>query len=359
MEQLRENNRLLTTLQDETSRIGGESHLDRMLGELVASAKGLCDAACGRVLLFDTANDRVVVEQAFGDDAANLPGVRASLNEGIAIRSFQKNAAELVAAPRDDRQFSERIDAMPTPLPGLICAPLRHGQVRGALMVGGRRTGAFGEADRNVLAVLARHAAIAADNALEHERGINFFTHTSNMLVSFLEQLDVFYPGHSRAVARLADMVTRRLGLTDVERRNVHFAALLHDIGKLLVPIEILRAANYANEQDRQVLQSHPTLALDMLKHITVWEEILPLIHAHHERWDGKGYPLGIAGESIPLGARVIAVADAFDAMTRRKGHGPARTPAEALAELEAFADTQFDPKIVRLFVAEYKQTEG
>jgi putative nucleotidyltransferase with HDIG domain len=358
LEQLRESNRLLNSLQDTTSRIGSEMHLDRLLTDLVASAKTLCNAACGRALLFDISSERVVVDQAFGDDAATLPGVRLSLSEGIATRAFDKNAAEVVLAPREDRQFSDRIDALPTPLPGLVCAPLRHGRVRGVLIVGGRRAGAFGPGDRDVLAVLARQAAIAVDNALEHERGINFFTHTSNMLVSFLEQLDVFYPGHSRAVARLADMVTRRLGLSDDERRNTHFAALLHDIGKLLVPIEILRSANYASEQDRRVLQSHPTLALEMLKHITVWEEILPLIHAHHERYDGKGYPLGISGESIPLGARVIAVADAFDAMTHRKGHAPARSAQEALAELEAFAGTQFDPKIVRLFVAEYRQNE-
>jgi HD-GYP domain-containing protein (c-di-GMP phosphodiesterase class II) len=82
------------------------------------------------------------------------------------------------------------------------------------------------------------------------------------------------------------------------------------------------------------------------------------MIHAHHERWDVKGYPLGIAGEAIPLGARVISFAEAFDAKTNRKAHVPARTAKEALAELEAFAGTQFDPKIVRLFVAEYRQSE-
>jgi putative nucleotidyltransferase with HDIG domain len=226
------------------------------------------------------------------------------------------------------------------------------------LMVGGRRTGAFSTADRDVLSILARHAAVALDNAFEHERSVNFFTHTCNILVSFLEHYDVFYPGHSRRTARLSDMITRRLGLGDAERRNVHFAALMHDIGKLLLPPELLRSLDYANEQDRKILQSHPTLALDLLKQITVWEEILPMIHAHHERWDGKGYPLGIAGEAIPLGARVISVAEAFDAMTNRKAHGPARSPVEALAELEAFAGTQFDPKIVRLFVAEYRQSE-
>ena len=359
LERLQESNRLLSTLHDTTARISAEAHLDRLLNELVASAKTLCDADAGRALLLEATGERLVISQTAGDGTATLSGVRLSTTEGIAARVFEHNGAELVANASEDPAYSARVDALPTALPGLLGAPLRHGRVKGVLMVGGRRHGAFSEADRDVLAVLARHAAVAVDNALEHERGVNFFTHTSNILISFLENLDVFYPGHSRAVARLADMITRRLGLGDVERRNVHFAALLHDIGKLLVPPEILRSPDFAAEKDREILRSHPTLALELLKHVTVWEEILPMIHAHHERWDGKGYPLGISGEAIPLGGRIIAVADAFDAMTRRKAHGPARTPPEALAELEAFAGTQFDPKIVRLFVAEYRQNEG
>jgi len=358
VEQLQENNRLLSTLHQTAARVSAEGHLDRVLAELVAAAKVTCDAEAARALLFDAAADRVVVAQAVGDGAGNLPGVRLSMTEGLVTRAYERDAAEVVADPKADPAFSARVDALPTDKPGIVCAPLRHGRVRGVLVVGGRRTGAFGTADRDVLAILARHAAVAIDNALEHERGVNFFTHTCNILVSFLENQDVFYPGHSRRTARLADMITRRLGLGDAERRNVHFAALMHDIGKLLLPPELLHSLDYASEKDRKILQSHPTLALDLLKQITVWEEILPMIHEHHERWDGKGYPLGTAGEAIPLGARIISVAEAFDAMTNRKAHGPARSPQEALAELEAFAGTQFDPKIVRLFVAEYRQTE-
>jgi putative nucleotidyltransferase with HDIG domain len=359
LERLRDSNRLLTTLHDTTARISAETHLDRLLTELVSSAKKLCEATAGRVLLLETAGEgRFVVEQAIGDGAETLPGLRLSYGEGIAMRAFEHDA-ELAPDPRDDPRFLERVDELPGDGPGLICAPLRHGQVRGVLQVAGRRSGSFGPADRDMLAVLARHAAVGIDNAQEHERGINFFTHTSNLLVGFLENFDVFYPGHSRGVARLADMITRRLGLTDTERRNVHFAALLHDIGKLLVPSEVLQAADHASAKDREVLRSHPTLAFEMLKQITIWEEILPMIHAHHERWDGAGYPLGIAEEAIPLGGRIIAVADAFDAMTRPRPHGPVRTPREALEEIELCAGTQFDPKIARLFIAEYRQTEG
>jgi putative nucleotidyltransferase with HDIG domain len=355
--QLRESNHRLSALHQTTAQIGGEPHLDRLLAELVAAAKTLTGTGAGRAMLFDAGADRLVVSHAEGDGAGTLPGMRLSVTEGIALAAHQASAAVLVPVPAGDPRFSARIDGLPTTKPGLICAPLRHRRVSGVLMVGGRETGELGPADRDVLEILARHAAVAIDNAVEHERGINFFTHTSNILVSFLENIDIFYPGHSRATARLADMITRRMGLSEPERRSVHFAALLHDIGKLLVPPEILRAASIANESDLATLRSHPALAFEMLKPITVWEEILPMIHAHHERWDGKGYPLGTAGDAIPLGARIISVADAFDAMTRKKAHGPIKTPDEAIAELEAFSGTQFDPKIARLFIAEYRQT--
>jgi response regulator RpfG family c-di-GMP phosphodiesterase len=359
LDQLRESNRQLTALHETTSRISAEPHVDRLLSELVTSAKSLCDAAAGRAILFDNSIDRFVVEQVAGEETGNLRGVRVAAGEGVATRAVERNAAELILEPRQDVRFSERLDLLPTDLPGLVIAPLRHARVRGVIMVAGRRRGVFTASDRDALAILARHTAVAVDNGLEHERSVNFFTHTSDLLVSLLDRLDSHYEGHSRAAARYADMVTRRLGLVDLERRNIHFAALLHDMGKLLIPAEVLQSPTYHNDAERDLLRRHPALAVELLKPIAAWEEILPMIHAHHERWDGKGYPLGIAGEAIPLGARIIGVAEAFDAMTRRRAHGPARTAEEALVELEAFAGTQFDPKIVRLFVAEYRQGGG
>jgi HD-GYP domain-containing protein (c-di-GMP phosphodiesterase class II) len=101
-------------------------------------------------------------------------------------------------------------------------------------------------------------------------------------------------------------------------------------------------------------MERHAADGLDMLRSIAAWEGVLPVVHAHHERWDGKGYPRGLAGEEIPLGARIVSVADAFDAMTRDTPHGRRKTEAEGLRELEACAGTQFDPRVVRLFVAEF-----
>ena len=354
--QLQESNRLLKALHDVAAGIAGEPHLDRVLDRLIAAARTLCHAETGRVLLFRrTHGDDIVIETSAGEGADEVRGARLHPEEGIANLVAQEKKALLVPQPREHPRYSHRCDELRAARPGMVCAPLRHGSVHGAVCVAGPRDEDFGVEDRDLLAILARQAAVGIDNALNHERSINFFTHTSDILVSFLENMDVFYPGHSRAVAALADMVTRRLGLGDDQRRHVHFAALLHDIGKVLVDPAVLKAETIT-EDGRRAMQEHPALGMQLLKPITLWEDVLPLIHAHHERWDGKGYPRGLTGEEVPVGARVIAVADAFDAMTRSSPHGHHRTPEQGLAELKAFAGTQFDPKIVSLFVAEYRE---
>ena len=355
---LQETNRLLKALHDVAAGIAGEPHLDRVLDRLIAAAKILCHASVGRVLLFGrTHGDDLVIESGAGEGVDAVRGARLHAEEGIAALAAAQNQALVVPNPREHPRYSHRCDDLPSSRPGMVCAPLRHGAVYGAVCVAGpeESQGQFTAEDRDLLAILARQAAVGIDNALNHERSLNFFTHTSDILVSLLEHLDIFYPGHSRAVAALADMVTRRMGMTDDERRNVHYAALLHDIGKVLVDPAVLKAETFT-EEGRRAIQEHSSLGMELLKPISLWQELLPLIHSHHERWDGKGYPRGLAGEEIPLGARVIAVADAFDAMTRSTPHGAHRAPEQGLTELQAFAGSQFDPKIVPLFVAEYRQ---
>jgi putative nucleotidyltransferase with HDIG domain len=352
---LQESNRLLKALHDVAAGIAGEPHLDRVLDRLIKAAKILCHASSGRVLLFGrTHGDELMIEAGAGEGADAVRGARLHPDEGIATLAAAENQAIVVPRPLEHARYSHRCDDLPAPRPGMICAPLRHGSVYGAVCVAGPAEGEFGVEDRDLLAILARQAAVGIDNALNHERSINFFTHTSDILVSFLENMDIFYPGHSRAVAALADMVTRRMGMSDEERRHVHFAALLHDIGKVLVDPAVLRAEKITPEGFRAI-QEHAALGMQLLKPISLWEDLLPLIHSHHERWDGNGYPRGLKGEEIPVGARVIGLVDAFDAMTRSTPHGAHRSAEQAIAEVEAFAGTQFDPKIVRLFVAEYR----
>jgi putative nucleotidyltransferase with HDIG domain len=357
---LEHSNRLLKALQAMTRSMAEESHLDRLLNLVVASARELCQVEAARlVLLGRTHGGQPVIESAVGDGGDAVAGVRLTPGEGITPLVAEGGEPVLLSRPSEHPRYSARCDDMPTSRPGFIAAPLRHGRVSGVLAVAGRGGEPLGTEERGLLSQLAGQAAAAIDNALFHEQAGNFFTHTSDMLVDFLERIDVFYPGHSRSVAALADMVTRRLGLAEAERRTVHYAALLHDIGKIKLEPGLLSASRRLTEEEVRLVQQHPLLGVEMLRPITIWKDILPIIHGHHERWDGRGYPAGLAGEDIPLGARIVAVVEVFDAMTRDTPYGPKRTPSEALAELEAFAGTQFDPRVVRLFVAEYRQRAG
>jgi putative nucleotidyltransferase with HDIG domain len=355
-ERVAEMNRRLQALVDVSARLAAEPHQDRVLQTLVRAAGELMRSEASRALIFArTHGEGWVIEAGAGEGVEAVRGARLQASEGLARAAAESGQPVVAAIAKQDPRYSPRCDDMRTRLPGYLAAPMRLGAVTGALVVAGRSEGEYSVEDQQLLFALARQGAAALQNALAQEQSVNFFTHVSDILISCLETMDVFYPGHSRGTAALADMVTRRLGLSGAERRSVHYAALLHDIGKVMVDPVVLRSTGPIDEAGRRAMREHPALGMQILKPITLWEDILPMIHSHHERWDGDGYPLGQKGEEIPLGARVIAVAESFDAMTRVTPHGKNRSPDEGLTELEACAGTQFDPRIVRFFVAEYR----
>jgi putative nucleotidyltransferase with HDIG domain len=128
--------------------------------------------------------------------------------------------------------------------------------------------------------------------------------------------------------------------------------ALLHDIGKIGVPDHILRKPGPLTENEWTTMRLHPDLGAKIIAHVPFLEEVAVIIRAHHERWDGNGYPVGTAGQAIPLGARIFAVADSFDAMTSDRPYRRGRQLDEALAEVERCSGSQFDPQVVTAFLA-------
>ena len=165
-------------------------------------------------------------------------------------------------------------------------------------------------------------------------------------LARAVDSRDAYTGSHSERVALLAGEIAESLGLRTDETELIRLAASLHDLGKLAIPEEILRKPAALTDAERLVLERHPQIGHRMLESLGV-EPIAEWVLHHHERWDGAGYPDGLGGEEIPIGARVIFVADAFDAMTSNRLYRPALSHVEALAEVERCSGTQFDPEVV------------
>ena len=166
-----------------------------------------------------------------------------------------------------------------------------------------------------------------------------------------IEARDPYTRGHSTRVTAIAEAIARRLGWDEERLELLQLGGPLHDVGKLGVSEEVLAKPGRLDEAELAQIREHPKLGARILLRVVALRGALPYVLYHHERWDGGGYPTGRAGERIPLEARVLAVADAFDAMTSDRPYRPALARDEAVAEVVRCAGTQFDPEVVRVFL--------
>ena len=167
-----------------------------------------------------------------------------------------------------------------------------------------------------------------------------------------MEQRDPHMANHARKVQHYAVRIAREMGLSDRIINRLQVAATLHDIGKLAIPDTVLQCPGELDADQMDIIRRHPLLSVRIMERMEFLEQEIPAVRYHHERLDGQGYPDGISGSSIPLTARILCAADAFDAITSPRSFRKARTMAEGLHELKAGAGTQFDPGVVEAFLA-------
>ena len=167
-----------------------------------------------------------------------------------------------------------------------------------------------------------------------------------------LEYRDRETEGHSRRLVELSTRLATALGLNSEEIAHIRRGALLHDIGKLAIPDEVLLKAGALNEAERKLMQQHPTYAKEMLSGVSFLRPSIDVAYSHHERWDGLGYPEGLKGEAIPVSARIFAIVDQWDALTSARSYRKAWTREETLAYFHENAGKIYDPQIVSIFLA-------
>jgi response regulator RpfG family c-di-GMP phosphodiesterase len=241
----------------------------------------------------------------------------------------------------------------PEVAPSLICAPLMiRKNILGILSIRKKKNReVFSKKDLHHILSLTKRASLNLENKILYESIYFNIMDTLKSLISSIQARDQYTEEHSRRVTDEAVRLAISLNCSFKDQESLKIAGVLHDVGKIAVPDSILLKAGKLSEEEYMIIKNHPTIGENILKPILLLDKERRIIQCHHEQWDGKGYPIGLKGEDIPLLARILSVADSFDAMTNNRPYRPSMPKKEAIQELVASKNTQFDPDVVDAYI--------
>jgi putative nucleotidyltransferase with HDIG domain len=303
-------------------------------------------------------NEERLIQQRVGEPAEGaLSEVKYRAGEGLVGWVFLERRAAIVPNVLSDPRWKPEPELEETvtgfTVKNALAVPILHGKkTLGVLMAVNREKDTeFSETDQSLFSTLAGQTAIALENAKLFEDVRDISVAAISSLATAIDARDPYTRGHSEDVTRLVVHLARELGWEGADLEMLEFAALLHDVGKIAVPDAILRKPEDLTPEEWDVIYLHPYHSAQIVRPVKPLRKIIPWIYHHHERWDGAGYPDHLKGEGIPEGARLIAVVDAFNAMTTNRPYHKALSEAEALREIRRSGGKQFDPRMVKAFL--------
>jgi putative nucleotidyltransferase with HDIG domain len=353
--------------------INSASGLNRVLEEVMDTLIALMRAERGFLMMRDS-NGELSIRIGRGIDHINLDGDDFRVSKTIVKRVASSCEPVLTTNAQVDPRFENQMSVAAYQLRSILCAPLKlKNKFIGVLYVDNRaHAGIFQESDLSLITAFADQAAVAIDNAQlfdnlqrsnrELEK-TNFkleaanlelkiaYEATLNGWVHALDLRDKETEGHTQRVTILTERLARVMGVEGDQLLHIRRGALLHDIGKMAIPDGILLKQGQLTDEERALIQEHPTIAYKMLRPI---EFLLPAInipYCHHEKWDGTGYPLGLKKEEIPFDARIFAVIDVWDALTSDRPYRQALPHDEVRRRIKVDSGRHFDPRVVEAFL--------
>lgn len=269
----------------------------------------------------------------------------------IEMSGFEAACRGLVQMQPHGGILTERIDL--SPQTGQV---LRHpvhckGRVAGVVLAGGKAgdDAMVTSYESQLVEAAAGHLSAFADNMALYEDQHDLFMGTLHALTAAIDAKDRYTRGHSERVAWMSCALATQLGLPAADAERIRIAGLVHDVGKIGVPERVLTKPGKLSDDEFAFIKQHPTIGHEILRDIPQLSDVLPGVLHHHEKYDGRGYPHGLAGGRIPLIARIIAVADTFDAMSSTRSYRPAMPREKVISEIERVAGTQLDPEVAML----------
>jgi putative methionine-R-sulfoxide reductase with GAF domain len=338
-----------------------DTRMSDLLEQVIVMTQRTVNAEAASVLLFRDNDQELYFEAVTGPVGKALRQVRLNAQYGIAGQVVRTGKPLIVNDVTRSANFHKVIDdTTGFYTKSLVCAPLSIGRkVLGVIEVLNKNDGnTFDEQDMETVVSVANTTAMAIENTRLRHTLMEAYKNTIMALAAAVDAKDPYTRGHSERVMGYASKAAVSLSFTSEEIETLEYAGILHDIGKISIDSGILTKPGPLTPQEWEIMRTHPVTGAELLKEIPFLEKAAELVLYHHEKFDGTGYPKGLKGEAIPLGARIIAVAEAFDTMTTDRAYRSALPIDIAVKELNDCSGSQLCPMAVKALIESLRLNE-
>ncbi|MDI6786253.1 MAG: HD domain-containing protein [bacterium] len=320
-------------------------NLNEILYTIISYALSQVNASQGIIILSNKEKNEFEIKASLGFENLVVKGKKINYEDTVFKRviasgkTYIENNLEHNSSVIRDFSFKN-----------ILVSPLRTKTINIGYLCLFNKPIDYDSLDSKIITILTNQTSISIEKAFLYADLQHLFLESVEALSSAIDAKDHYTHGHSYRVAQFALLLANKIGLPLEKKKSIHLAGLLHDIGKIKTPMEILHKPDVLTKDEFVEIKKHPQVSTDIIKHIKKLETALPGVLYHHEHYSGEGYPSKLKGENIPLEARILCIVDSFDAMISERSYRSKMTVKQALQELYNYSGTQFDPKLVEVF---------
>ncbi|MFA6583540.1 MAG: HD domain-containing phosphohydrolase [Elusimicrobiaceae bacterium] len=342
----------LMLINDISTCYTSSNALEQLCESVLENACSLTGSKRGSVMIYDTATGELEIVASKGIASKPLENIKLKPGEGIAGRVFQTGESIVISDPQNHPDYTQFIGAPEQQEPFAAIPFKTRAKTYGVLNLhAANKDNILCEYNIKLLAVLTGRAAMTIENINLYRTLKTFNIEMVETLTRVIDAKDSYTHDHAGRARLKARRIAKALNMTTEEVEQIEYAALLHDIGKIGVRETVLLKPTRLTEQEYEEIKKHPIIGYQIISPVQFLSKVSKMVLYHQEWYNGKGYPYGIAGEQIPLGARIVSTIDAWDAMVSDRPYRKALNRDIAMDELKKGSGSQFDPKIVAVFL--------
>ncbi len=356
---MKNSNRDLRELLNCISAINKSLSIEKVLGNTISHIQEILGVEAVSIWEYDEKKNELFFRILKGEKTEKIVNLRLKEGVGIAGKTFLDRKFKIINDIEKNRDWNKSFDKISGfKTKNMLVGPLSiENKVIGVIQIMNKIGGDFTTDDLEYIKIISSPISIALENAKLYEKEKRLLFELALSLSLAIEKRDPYTGGHTKRVLDYSILIAEGLNLSKWEIERLKISAILHDIGKIGVPDAILNKKGALTDKEKELMKKHPTIGAEIVSNIEGMEDVVEGIKYHHEKYDGSGYPEGLKGKEIPLFARIIAIADTFDAITTERPYKKALSKEFAIKELVNNQASQFDPELINLFMESLKKS--